>query len=334
MSEKILTISVAAYNLEKLIKKNLESFLKSPARNQIEVIVTDDESKDNTAKIVHEYEEKYPGIVKLVKQKNQGPGSSVNNGIKYATGKYFKMVDGDDWVVTENLKQIIEILKENDADMVLTNYLVFSNATQKVIKENKFDLPNNCILNFNEYCSNLDLEMHSIMYKTSILKENKINVDNCFYTDSEYIIFPSKHIKNFMYINLDLYVYLVSRAGQSVSIESMKKNVKMHELVLKHLIEYYENCKKEKIDKNILEYISNKVATIATHQFITYLTFDNKKERKEKIVHFDLYLEKESKDIFKKYRKRKIVKYITNSNYLLLNLLSKIYIMKIKREGY
>ena len=111
MENKILTISVAAYNLENMIKENLDSFICCKEKENIEVIVTDDGSKDNTSKIVEEYEKKYPGIIKLVKQKNQGAGSTVNSGIKNAKGKYFKMIDGDDWVEPENLDKLINYLK-------------------------------------------------------------------------------------------------------------------------------------------------------------------------------------------------------------------------------
>ena len=71
--EKILSVSVAAYNVENFIRTNLDSFVNSEVREDIEVLVTDDGSKDNTPNIVAEYEEKYPGVVKLIKQKNAGP---------------------------------------------------------------------------------------------------------------------------------------------------------------------------------------------------------------------------------------------------------------------
>jgi len=85
--EKILSVSVAAYNVEKFIEKNLDSFVDSEAKEDIEILVTDDGSKDETTNIVKKYETKYPGVVRLIQQKNAGPGSTVNSGIKHATGK-------------------------------------------------------------------------------------------------------------------------------------------------------------------------------------------------------------------------------------------------------
>ena len=334
MENKILSISVAAYNLEKLISKNIESFVNSEVRDKLEIIVTDDESKDDTAKIVKEYEKKYPGIVRLIQQKNAGPGSTVNSGIKNATGKYFKMVDGDDWVVTENLAKIIEFLEKTDVDMVITNYQVFSNKDEKVIENCKFELPYNKKLDFTDYCTKLDLAMHAVMFKTSILKENEITLDNGFYTDTEYVLLPAEYIKTFAYLNLDLYVYLVAQANQSVSVQSMKKNIKMHEQVLERLINYYENKKQDSINENVLTYIKNRIAIVAANQLSTYLTYDDKKEKLEKIKKFHEELNAQSEDIYLKYKKNKKAALIINSNYLLTSIISKMYIKRISGGRY
>lgn len=331
--KKILSISVAAYNLEKLISKNIESFVNSEVREKLEIIITDDESKDSTAKIVEEYEKKYPGIVKLIKQKNAGPGSTVNSGIKNATGKYFKMVDGDDWVVTENLKEIIEYLEKNDVDMVLTNYQVFSNKDNMVIRNCKFELPESKVLKFDEYCENLDLAMHAMMFKTSILKDNNIVIDNVFYTDTEYVLLPTEYINTFSYINLDLYVYLVAQANQSVSVESMIKNIKMHELVLDRLITFYEEIKKNTSNEKLV-YIKKRIRSMAVVQLETYLTYNNKNERVNSIKKFHKHLNDCSKDIYIEYKKSKKVKMILYSNYILTNMVSKIYMRKISGGRY
>lgn len=334
MTNKLLTVSVAAYNLEKLISKNIESFVNSDIKERLEIIVTDDGSKDNTIQIVEEYERKYPGIVRLIKQENSGPGSTVNSGIKNATGKYFKMVDGDDWVVTENLKGIIEGLEKFDVDMIITDYQIFSNKDNKVIENCKYSLPTKQELNFSEYCANLSLAMHAVMFKTSILQENKITLDNGFYTDTEYVLFPTEFIKKFVYMDIDMYVYLVAQANQSVSVQSMQKNIKMHELVLDRLINYYELKKKEKINKNLLTYIKRRIVAVAVNQLSTYLTYDDTKERIEAIKKFHNELKEKSKDIYSKYKKNKKVFIITYSNYLLTNLISRLYMKKISGGRY
>ena len=108
---KLLTISVAAYNLENMIQQCLNSFIDDEILEKVEVLITDDGSKDRTREIVATYEQKYPNTFHLIAQKNAGPGSTVNSGILHATGKYFRMVDGDDWINTPEMKSYLAYLR-------------------------------------------------------------------------------------------------------------------------------------------------------------------------------------------------------------------------------
>ena len=128
---KILSVSVAAYNLESMIRQCLDSFLDKDVLDRVEVLVTDDGSTDHTREIVAEYETKYPGSFKLIAQKNAGPGSTVNSGIAHATGKYFRMVDGDDWVNTSEMPAFLDYLESHDIDMVCTSYCCVDHETGK-----------------------------------------------------------------------------------------------------------------------------------------------------------------------------------------------------------
>ena len=103
---KILTISVAAYNVENYISNTLESLLVDDI-DDIEILVEDDGGIDNTANIVKEYEEKYPNVVKLIHKENGGYGSTINKSLEIATGKYFKQLDGDDWYDSNNFKKFL-----------------------------------------------------------------------------------------------------------------------------------------------------------------------------------------------------------------------------------
>lgn len=75
--QKVLSISVAAYNVEKFIEQCLDSFIDPAILDRVEVLVTDDGSKDRTPEIVSTYEKKYPGTFRLISQKNAGPGSTA-----------------------------------------------------------------------------------------------------------------------------------------------------------------------------------------------------------------------------------------------------------------
>ena len=65
---------------------------------------------------------------------NGGHGSTINRGIEEAAGRYFKVVDGDDWVDTENFRRLIKMLKRLDVDVVGSNYTMVDHVTRKPAK--------------------------------------------------------------------------------------------------------------------------------------------------------------------------------------------------------
>lgn len=95
---KVLTILVPVYNTEKYISRCLDSILLKEILDDIEIITVSDGSKDNSAEIIKKYQKKYPDTVILIEKENGGHGSTINVGIKKATGKYFRVLDSDDWV--------------------------------------------------------------------------------------------------------------------------------------------------------------------------------------------------------------------------------------------
>ena len=110
MQDKILTITVPSYNAEKYLVETMPSILETRHKELIDLIIVNDGSTDSTSDRAREIEEQYPGIVRVINKENGGHGSAVNTGIEYAVGKYFKVVDADDWVDTENLDLLIEYL--------------------------------------------------------------------------------------------------------------------------------------------------------------------------------------------------------------------------------
>ena len=146
---KLLSISIATYNSALVINECLDSIVKSKYIDLIEVLVIDDGSKDNTRDIVQTYVKKYPKSVFLVKKDNGGYGSTVNTSIQIATGKYFKTVEGDDWVNTKGLDRLIEKLDKLDVDIIVNNYEEIVNDKKKYVDINNRNQYNK-ILNFNE----------------------------------------------------------------------------------------------------------------------------------------------------------------------------------------
>ena len=91
---KLLTVTVPCYNSQDYMEKCIDSLLLGG--NQVEIIIIDDGSKDQTGAIADRYAALYPDIVKVIHQENGGHGEGINQGLKHATGIYFKVVDSDD----------------------------------------------------------------------------------------------------------------------------------------------------------------------------------------------------------------------------------------------
>lgn len=316
-NQKVLSISVAAYNLGDMVRDNLNSFIKAPKEvlDKIEILVTNDGSTDDTEKIVKEYAKKYPKSIILINQKNQGAGSTVNSGIKHATGKYFKMIDGDDWVETVNLEGLIEKLENSDADIVLTDMLTYNEAEKRITDRSGYDIKTDQDLRFTDVCNEIDIQMHNTMYKTEILKDNNIALDNGFYTDIEYVLLPLPFIKTIAYFDAPLYVYRIAREGQSMSKASMRKNAAQHKLVLKRLIDEYWKVK-DCLSDETKKYLINAIGRMANTELRVELLEEVGKEEKEKhIREFYNWVEAYGgKDIYKSFirgRKARILK-LTN----------------------
>lgn len=242
--KKLLTVAIPAYNVEKYLMKTIPTFLRKDINEYIEILIVNDGSKDNTFKIAKHFENLYPSTIKAVDKENGGHGSTINKAIELATGKYFKVVDGDDWVDTLNFVKLVEYLKNNDNDVVLNSFNrvdVSQNKTIKVEAPNaeynkKYIINDVPLENFNKF-----YQIHSITIKTSILKKIPQITENCFYVDQEYVVYPLPYVKTVMFLDFDVYQYQVGNQNQSVAIKNQQKNISMLEKVTMNLIKYEGN---------------------------------------------------------------------------------------------
>ncbi|WP_141630477.1 glycosyltransferase family 2 protein, partial [Liquorilactobacillus vini] len=129
-----------------------------------------------------------PETFHYVPKKNGGHGSTINKGIELATGKYFRVIDGDDWVDSDKFNVFIQGLKKIDSDMVLNQHIEISPSHKRTIS---------FVRNMQEakeykISKGLDIEkvtLHMLTVKTKLLKENNVKItENCFYVDVEYVI--------------------------------------------------------------------------------------------------------------------------------------------------
>lgn len=121
-SNPLVSVLVATYNSENFIKDNLDSLISQTYKN-IEIVVCDDASSDNTVSIVKKYQEKDERIKIIQNEKNLGITLNMNNGIKNCNGKYIAILDADDWSYPYRIEEQVKIMENNPNVVVCSGYM-------------------------------------------------------------------------------------------------------------------------------------------------------------------------------------------------------------------
>ena len=237
---KLLTVTVPCYNSAAYMAGCIESIL--PGRDRVEILIIDDGSTDATGKIADQYAEKYPGTIRVIHQENGGHGEGINQGIRNATGKYFKMLDSDDRL-SGDFPRFLDELEACDraggVDLFLTNYhyvhtdgkgdrsIVFSNA-----------LPEGRLFTWEEtrhFRIDQILMIHTCTFRTQLLRDTGLEMPKHLFYEDNYMVYGNLFgVKKLFYLNCDLYLYSIGREGQSVQENVMIKRY-THQLLATEL---------------------------------------------------------------------------------------------------
>ena len=304
---KYISFAIPCYNSEAYMAQAIESIL--PGGEDVEILIVNDGSKDRTAEIGKEYEEKYPGIVKLINKENGGHGDAVNAGLSHASGKYFKVVDSDDWVDRISLMKILNVLKnfeeeEQEVDMLIANY-VYEKVGMEHKKVIRYDnvLPENQILKWDEigqFRIGQYILMHSVIYRTDMLKLCQLTLPkHTFYVDNIYVYYPLLHVRTLYYMNVDFYRYFIGREDQSVNEKVMISRIDQQIFVTKTMIDMYELRRIQ--SKKLRKYMLNYLAIMMTVSSILCIR-SKKKENLEKKKELWQYLKQKDYGAFMKIR--------------------------------
>lgn len=268
--EKSLSIIIPAYNVSQYIGQGMDSLLAEKSIiPYLDIIIVNDGSKDDTLKKVMHYHNLYPDSVSVIDKRNGGHGSGINVGIKAALGRYLKVLDGDDWVRPDGLKELVDFINNSKTivDAIINPFeKVWEDGRQKII--NFQHIKTKTMVEFKEVNANgYTLSLHTLTIRTAIYKENNIpEIDeNISYDDMEYILYPVPYINTLVFLDNVIYEYRLGLSGQSMNPEQMKKKLPMHTYVIKRLAEYFR--RKEGNFQSAQEeyYIQEFVDTLATN---------------------------------------------------------------------
>ena len=289
------------------MSRAIESIL--PGGEDVEIIIVNDGSKDGTLKIAKEYKEKYPDIIKVVDKENGGHGDAVNFGLANATGKYFKVVDSDDWVNEEALLLILSFLKElerddKEIDMLVSNYVYEKvGAAHKKCIHYRNVLPQDKIFTWDEIGRfHLDqyILMHSVIYRTSMIKLSQMTLPkHTFYVDNIYVYYPLPHVRKIYYMDVDFYRYFIGREDQSVNEKVMISRVDQQIFVTKTMIDMYHL--RDISSRKLRHYMVNYLAIMMTVSSILLIR-SKKQENLEKKRELWRYLKKKDLKIYLRIR--------------------------------
>ena len=304
---KYISFAIPCYNSQDYMAHAIESIL--PGGEDVEIIIVNDGSKDDTLKIAREYEGKYPDIVRVVDKENGGHGDAVTAGLTHASGSYFKVVDSDDWVDEESLHKILALLRRfqdegEEIDMLVSNYVY-----EKVGVEHKKCIHYRNVLPQDEIFHWQDIGhfridqyilMHSVIYRTDLLKLIQLRLPkHTFYVDNIYVYYPLPHVRKMYYLYVDFYRYYIGREDQSVNEKVMISRVDQQIYVTKTMIDMYDLNKIS--SKKLKNYMINYLAIMMTVSSILLIR-SKKQENLAKKKELWTYLKKKDLKVFLKIR--------------------------------
>jgi glycosyltransferase involved in cell wall biosynthesis len=294
---KVLSVCVPSYNMEKYLNRCVDSFLVPEILNRLELIIVSDGSTDNTLSIANDYKARYPQTIVVIDKPNGHYGSCVNASLKVATGKYFRIVDADDWVDSNALVTFINKLETIDVDCVCTKYTIHNLRDETTITK-ELEIESNKLLNLNEFRLPKEcLHMHNLTYSLSLLNTTNYKpTKGICYTDTEYACIPLSYSTKMCYIDISLYQYYIGRDDQSMSQAVLQKNFKHLVQVINRLLSIHEkNLPFNKNENLIWSALLRRLIVLATPSYILNGIYDKEidntlRESIKKLYQMNIYL--------------------------------------------
>ncbi len=292
---KTLSIIIPTYNMEALLPRCLDSLLIKENLDKLEVWVVNDGSKDKSSEIAHQYEAKHPGIFNVIDKPNGNYGSCINTALPKCTGKYVKILDADDYFVTDSLARMVGKMQEVDVDLFLSNVQSFGakERTDLVPRTSSGE-----VLPITEFKAKY-LAMHQIAYRTELLKDiDYKQTEGISYTDTEWDYFPMFHVQNFYYMNEVVYMYFEGRIGQTMDSKVIARSTSQFETIMKRMLNHYNSFDKSCLKPEVLNYLDFRNWAICSHVYGGYVLLNPSKESFMKVKAIDDDIKKSNHTLY------------------------------------
>ena len=293
-----VSIIVPVYNTEKYLEKCLNSLVNQSLEN-IEIIVVNDGSTDNSELIINKFKQDYPNKIIYLKKENGGLSDARNFAIPYVSSEYVGFVDSDDYVELDMFEKLYNLAIEKKLDLVECNFnWEYPNRIKIDQRINYLEKKDFFLFGRVMACNKL--------FKASIIKENNIIFPKSLnYEDIEFFYTLIPYINNYSLINDSLYHYI--QRDNSIINNQNEKTADIF-IILNNIINFYKKNNLFDIYKNELEYLF--IRFLLGSSFLRIVKIKNKKLRKEllnKSIN-ELYL------IFPNWKNNKLLKIKSKKN--------------------
>lgn len=238
--KKEITVIIPVYNVEKYLRRCLDSLINQTIKN-FSLLLINDGSKDNSLKILKEYEKKYDFIT-VIDQKNIGPALTRNKGIDLVKNKYIMFIDSDDYVDQDYIEKYYNEIKNSNYDIVMGGFKKTDGEKISFVRK----------LNDQEFAKYIVTAPYSKIYRTDFIKNNKI-----YFLDtlaSEDVYFNLKAINSGAKIKTIAYIgYYYFTNPNSIS-NNAHKGFKKEVDIIKFLNEIYFKDNGELNDYYLIRY--------------------------------------------------------------------------------
>ena len=221
MTEKI-TVIVPVYNVEHYLDKCLDSVIKQTYKN-IEIIVVNDGSTDNSGEICQEYAQKDNRIVYIEKE-NGGLSDARNAGLDQMTGSYVTFVDSDDWIEQDYVETLYQKITEYQADIAIGNYYSFDEERSvflfHILGDSYYEKAHDNVSIFENLYENQEMRSFALisawgkLYKARLFEQLRFDIGKLGedgYLNQKVYLLSEKVI----YLNKGLYAYRIRKGSLS-----------------------------------------------------------------------------------------------------------------------
>lgn len=247
MKEYAISIIIPVYNGEKYLKRCLDSIVNQTIFSELQIIVVNDGSTDNTLSIIKKYKEVYGDNIVVANIPNGGVSNARNVGIEIATGKYLTFVDADDWVDQGCYEKMYRKAQESLVDIVAAGFFI-SNDNKDILKNNavvqeKKKLQKDIIVDF--LCGKIDVHCYDKIFLREVVGKIRFDTKLKIAEDRKFL-FDVFLVARSVYFIPDIFYHYYQNADSvmhNISGSLNMDGIKVSQLILDKIAESFQELK-------------------------------------------------------------------------------------------